>query len=116
MIRHKNGAVNIETTFRPAAELPGPRSAVMGRSSDYAPATPSVVSLSAIVAAAAAAAALSLILLVPGTGLGFLWVSPWASAGVSAATIGIAAIMWVTVTQILASGMGGYVAGRLRTQ
>ena len=96
----KNGAVNMETTFRPAAELPGPRSAVMGRSSDYEPATPSVVSWSAIVAAAAAA--LSLILLVPGTGLGVLWGSPWASAGVSAATIGIAAIMWVTVTQILA--------------
>ena len=102
MIRHKNGAVNIETTFRPAAELPGPRSAVMGRSLDYEPATPSVVSWSAIVAAAAAAAALSLILLVHGTGLGFLSVSPWASAGVSATTIGIAAIMWVTVTQILA--------------
>ena len=106
----------METTFRPAAEQPGPRSAVMGRSLDYAPATPSVVSWSAIVAAAAAAAALSLILLVPGTGLGVLWGSPWASAGVSAATIGIAAIMWVTVTQILASGMGGYIAGRLRTQ
>ena len=106
----------MQTTFRPAAGLPGPRSAVMGRSLDYALATPSAVSWSAIVSGAAAAAALSLILLVPGTGLGFLWVSPWASAGVSAATIGIAAIMWVTVTQILASGMGGYIAGRLRTQ
>ena len=87
----------------------------MGRSLDYEPATPSAVSWSAIVASAAAAA-LSLILLVPGTGLGFLSVSPWASAGVSATTIGIAAIMWVTVTQILASGMGGFIAGRLRTQ
>ena len=106
----------METTFRPAAELPGSRSAVMGRSMDYEPATPSVVSWSAIVAAAAAAAALSLILLVPGTGLGSSSVSPWASAGVSATSIGIAAMIWATITQLLASGMGGFNAGRLRTQ
>ena len=78
----------METTCRPAAGLPAPRSAVMGRSLDYEPATPSAVSWSAIVAAAAAVAALSLILLVPGTGLGFLSVSPWVSAGVSATTSG----------------------------
>lgn len=105
----------METTFRPAAELPGSRSAVMGRALDYEPATPSSLSWSAIVAGAAAAA-LSLILRVPGTGLGFLSVSPWSSAGVGATTFGIAAMLWVTVTQILASGMGGFIAGRLRTQ
>ena len=75
-IQHNNGAANMETTFRPAAELPGSRSAVMGRALDYEPATPSSLSWSAIVPAAAAAAALSLILRVPGTGLGFLSVSP----------------------------------------
>ena len=106
----------METTFRPAAELPGSRSAVMGRALDYEPATPSSLSWSAIVPAAAAAAALSLILLVPGTGLGFLSVSPWVSAGVSATSIGIAAMIWATITQLLASGMGGFNAGRLRTQ
>ena len=67
-------------------------------------------------AAAAAAAALSLILLVLGTGLGFSSVSPWASAGVGATTFGIAAMIWATITQLLASGMGGFNAGRLRTQ
>ena len=106
----------METTFRPAAELPNPRSADMGRSLDYAPTIPSAVSWRAIVAAAAAAAALSLILLVLGTGLDFSSVSPWANAGVGATTFGIAAMLWVTVTQILASGMGGFNAGRLRTQ
>ena len=105
----------METTCRPAAGLPGSRSAVMGRSLDDEPATPSAVSWSAIVAGAAAAA-LSLILLVPGTGLGFLSVSPCVSAGVSATSIGIAAMIWATITQLLASGMGGFNAGRLRTQ
>ena len=59
-IQHNNGAANMETTFRPAAELPGPRSADMGRSLDDEPTIPSAVSWSAIVAGAAAAA-LSLI-------------------------------------------------------
>jgi len=72
------------------------------------------VSWSAILAGAAAAAALSLILLILGTGLGLSSVSPWAYEGASATTIGISAIIWVTLTQILASGMGGYIAGRLR--
>lgn len=33
-----------------------------------------------------------------------------------AGTVGIAAIAWLTFTQIVASGMGGYLAGRLRTK
>ena len=75
----------------------------------------SAVSWGAIVAGAAAAAALSLILLLLGTGLGLSSVSPWASQGASAAVVGLSAIVWLTLTQILASGMGGYIAGRLRT-
>lgn len=71
---------------------------------------------SAIFAGAAAAAALSLILLLLGAGLGLSSVSPWANKGVSAGTFGISTIVWITVTQILASGMGGYLAGRLRTK
>ncbi len=34
----------------------------------------------------------------------------------SAATFGISTILWVTFTQLAASGMGGYLAGRLRTR
>jgi hypothetical protein len=76
----------------------------------------SAVSWGAIWAGAAAAAALSLILLLLGTGLGLSSVSPWARNGVSATTLGVATILWVTLTQLLASGMGGYIAGRLRTK
>ena len=69
-----------------------------------------------MLAGAAAAAALSLILLILGVGLGLSSVSPWAQVGVSAATFGLSTILWVTFTQIAASGMGGYLAGRLRTR
>ena len=78
--------------------------------------TASAVSWGAILAGAAAAAALSLILLILGTGLGLSSVSPWAQAGVTAATFGMSTILWITFTQIAASGMGGYLAGRLRTK
>ena len=74
------------------------------------------VSWGAIAAGAAAAAALSLILLVLGVGLGLSSISPWAHAGVSAASFGTSAIVWISVTQVLASGMGGYLAGRLRVR
>ena len=70
----------------------------------------------AIFAGAAAAAALSLVLLILGTGLGLASVSPWTRDGISAGALGITAIVWLSVTQILASGMGGYIAGRLGAQ
>ncbi len=76
----------------------------------------SAVSWGAIAAGAAGAAALSLILLILGTGLGLSSVSPWSQDGVSATTLGVGTIVWLTVTQLLASGMGGYIAGRLRTR
>lgn len=76
----------------------------------------SAVSWAAIFAGAAGAAALSLILLVLGTGLGLSSVSPWVQEGVSATTFGITTVLWITFTQIVASGMGGYLAGRLRTR
>ena len=74
------------------------------------------VSWGAIFAGAAAAAALSLILVLLGFGLGFSAVSPWAGEGVSAKGLGISTIVWLALTQIIASGMGGYVAGRLRVK
>lgn len=76
----------------------------------------SAVSWGAMVARAAVAAALSLILLRPGTGLGLSSVSPWARNGIGAVTFGVSTIPWVTLTQVVASGMGGYLAGRLRTK
>ncbi len=76
----------------------------------------SAVSWGAILAGAAAAAALSLILLILGTGLGFSAVSPWSQKGISASGFGVSTILWVTLTQLFASGLGGYLAGRLRTR
>jgi hypothetical protein len=76
----------------------------------------SAVSWGAIIAGGAAAAALSLVLLMLGAGLGLTAVSPWGSAGISAETFGFTAIIWITLTQLFASGLGGYLAGRLRTK
>ncbi len=80
------------------------------------PAPGSAVSWGAILAGGAAAAALSLVLLILGTGLGLAAVSPWDFEGVSATTFGVTTIIWITLTQLLASGLGGYLAGRLRTK
>ena len=94
----------------------------MNRSSDMYPSdlpassAVSGVSWAAIFAGAAAAAALSLILVVLGFGLGFSAVSPWADSGVSAKGLGISTIVWLAFTQIVASGLGGYIAGRLRVK
>ncbi|WP_208508192.1 hypothetical protein [Variovorax paradoxus] len=74
------------------------------------------VSWGAIIAGAAGAASLSLVLLLLGTGLGMSSVSPWAREGASASAIGIATILWLSFTQFAASGLGGYLAGRLRTK
>jgi hypothetical protein len=76
----------------------------------------SAVSWGAIFAGAAAAASLSLILLILGTGLGLSSVSPWSFEGVSAETFGWSTIGWISFTSIAASGLGGYLAGRLRTK
>jgi hypothetical protein len=78
--------------------------------------TASAVSWGAIFAGAAAAAALSLILLILGTGLGLSSVSPWSGAGLGAAALGASTIAWLSFTQLAASGIGGYLAGRLRTK
>lgn len=76
----------------------------------------SAVSWAAVIAGAVAAAALSLMLLSGGVGLGLVSMSPWAGEGASAVTLGVGAIIWMIVTQIIAYGFGGYVAGRLRTR
>lgn len=74
------------------------------------------VTWSAVIGGAFVAAAVSLILLALGTGLGLSSVSPWSNVGASASTIGKAAIVWLILMQIIASSMGGYLAGRLRTK
>ena len=74
------------------------------------------VSWPAVMGGAFVTAAISLILLSLGTGLGLSSISPWTNTGASASTIGTAAIVWVIMMQLIASAMGGYLAGRLRTK
>jgi hypothetical protein len=76
----------------------------------------SAVSWGAVFAGAVGAAAFSLILILLGTGLGLAVVSPWANDGVSATTASVSTIAWITVVQLLASVLGGYLAGRLRSR
>jgi len=74
----------------------------------------SAVSWEAIAAGAAAAAALSLGLLILGLGLGMTIISPWSPGSFGAAEVGVSSIIWLAVSSLLASALGGYLAGRLR--
>jgi hypothetical protein len=74
------------------------------------------VSWPAIFAGAFVAAGVSLILLALGSGLGFASISPWANHGISATAFTVTAAIWLLVTQWVAAGLGGYIAGRLRTR
>ena len=72
------------------------------------------VSWAAVIAGAFVAAALSLILLTLGTGLD-LSTAPL-TVRLADFTVGKGAIIWLIIIQIIASAMGGYLAGRLRTK
>ena len=76
----------------------------------------SAVSWAAIIAGAVAATAATVILLVLGTGVGLSIISPWYRAGASAATVGVSAVVWLVVVEWISSGLGGFLAGRLRTK
>ena len=79
-------------------------------------ASASGASWGAILAGAFGAAALSFVLIILGFGLGFSSVSPWSGSGVSAQAIGVSTIVWLAFTQIAASAIGGFLAGRLRVK
>jgi hypothetical protein len=76
----------------------------------------SAVSWTAIWAGAAVAAAVSLLLVILGSGLGFASMSPWRSEGPSATTFTVMTAIWLVVVQWIASGVGGYLTGRMRTK
>jgi len=76
----------------------------------------SAVSWGAVIAGAVGAAALSLVLFLLGTGLGLAVASPWAGEGISGTTASVSTVLWITVVQLLAALLGGYLAGRLRTR
>ena len=73
-------------------------------------------SWAAIIAGAFVAVSVSLILLALGSGLGFAEISPWPGRGVSGTTFTITTAIWLILTQWISAGLGGYVAGRLRTR
>lgn len=78
------------------------------------------VSWGAIIAGALSAAALSFVLLAIGAAFGLSVTSPWdftgRDAGEAAAAAGIGTAIFLIVVHAIASGVGGYLAGRLRSK
>ena len=79
-------------------------------------ASTSAVSWGAIIAGAVVAAAVSLILFALSSGLGLAAVSPWPGSGASLVTFSVMTGIGLIVVQWVASGVGGYITGRLRTR
>jgi hypothetical protein len=77
--------------------------------------TVATVSWAAIIAGAVVAAAASVLLFALGSGFGLASVSPWAG-GASPATFTVMTAIWLIIMQWIASGLGGYLTGRLRTR
>jgi hypothetical protein len=86
------------------------------RAAQTVEASTSAVSWAAVIAGAFVAASVTLILLAIGSGFSLASVSPWPNSGVSATTFTIMAGIWLIIVQWLASGVGGYITGRLRTK
>lgn len=76
----------------------------------------SAVSWGAVIAGAMIASAVSAMLVIGGSGLGFLSMSPWGDNGASGTALATGTIIWLFVTHIISYGIAGYVAGRLRTK
>jgi hypothetical protein len=71
------------------------------------------VSWGAVIGGAFAAASVYLILLALGAGMGLSAVSPWNSGGTPLTAL---TIIWLILIEIVASALGGYLTGRLRTK
>jgi hypothetical protein len=76
----------------------------------------SAVSWAAIAAGAVAACAFSLFLAQLVAGLGLVAVSPWSGQGVSGTTLHVAGGIGLILMSVMASALGGFIAGRLRTR
>lgn len=74
----------------------------------------SAVSWGAVLAGAVAAAAMSLALLFLCAAAGLSMVSPWGGYGASATTFAVSGAIGMILVQWIASGLGGYLTGRLR--
>lgn len=69
-----------------------------------------------VIGGAVASSAVALILLLLGAGVGLTMVSPWAGESASFTAVSVTAAIWFVVVQWLASALGGYLTGRLRTK
>ncbi len=69
-----------------------------------------------IIAGAFAASTTTVSLMLLGSGQGLTMVSPWAGKSASVTTLAVSTAVWLIVVQWLSSGVGGYLAGRLRTK
>jgi hypothetical protein len=75
----------------------------------------SAVCWPAIIAGAAVTAALSLLLLALGSGIGFSVMNPWSAGGsIETTKAAMVAGIYLTLAAVMASAVGGYLAGRLR--
>jgi hypothetical protein len=74
----------------------------------------SLVSWGAVIAGAIAACTLTLLLVALGVALGLTAVSPWSNEGVSATTFKVGAGVYMIVVAMIASAVGGMIAGRMR--
>jgi hypothetical protein len=97
----------VEQTMTPGAAAPAASTAFTGKSAASWP---------AIFAGAVIAAATTLILMALGSGVGLASISPWNNHGVSVKTFAVTGAIWLIVTQWISAGLGGYIAGRLRTR
>ncbi len=74
------------------------------------------VSWAAIIAGAFVTSAFALALVALGAGIGLISVSPWSASNPSVTTFGSLAAAWFIAVELFACGLGGYLAGRLRTR
>jgi hypothetical protein len=95
---------------------PSQRATVGGTLPDAVTAAVSAVSWAAVFAGALGAVAITVILVELGIGLGFASISAWTNSGVSLATLGVMGGVWLILSQWISAGVGGYLAGRLRTK
>jgi hypothetical protein len=79
-------------------------------------ASSSAVSWAAIIAGAFAALAITLVLTSLAAGLGLTTISAWPGSGASITTFTISTGIGLIVVQWLASALGGFITGRLRTK
>jgi len=76
----------------------------------------SAASWPSIIAGAFVAASATLILITLGSGIGLASISPWHNHGVTVTTFAVTGAIWLILTQWISAGLGGYIAGRLRTR